>query len=204
MNSSIACRYPRFDSGERRLSRTADLLWSRSGRPSFVFGRFSFEDFRLACLLIPAASTAAGQEPMPARRRVGRFTSKWRCQCGCRMLADSSGVISGHAVFEAEVLRTLCKNGCIHASLGEPQAQSPLVPARPANLTVFGKRRSVGGFVAAGEAWAIARRSFPWPAVKRSSAAIDRFRLPQRPMRSPTDTSCRVNTSNIVKEQYCY
>src|ERR1022692_378736 len=65
MNSSIACRYPRFDSGERRLSRTADLLWSRSGRPSFVFGRFSFEDFRLARLLIPAASTAAGQEPMP-------------------------------------------------------------------------------------------------------------------------------------------
>src|SRR5271165_1216657 len=65
MNSSIACRYPRFDSGERRLSRTADLLWSRSGRPSFDFGRFSFEDFRLACLLIPAASTAAGQEPMP-------------------------------------------------------------------------------------------------------------------------------------------
>src|SRR5664280_1724880 len=76
MNSSIACRYPRFDSGERRLSRTADLLWSRSGRPSFVFGRFSFEDFRLACLLIPAASTAAGQEPMPARRRVGRFYSQ--------------------------------------------------------------------------------------------------------------------------------
>src|ERR1039458_10120598 len=94
MNSSIACRYPRFDSGERRLSRTADLLWSRSGMPSFVFGRFSFEDFRLACLLIPAASTAAGQEPMPARRRVGRFTSKWRCQCGCRMLADFPGVIS--------------------------------------------------------------------------------------------------------------
>src|SRR5664279_6520339 len=77
MNSSIACRYPRFDSGERRLSRTADLLWSRSGRPSFVFGRFSFEDFRLACLLIPAASNAAGQEPMTARRRVGRFTSSW-------------------------------------------------------------------------------------------------------------------------------
>src|SRR5664279_6340268 len=76
MNSSIACRYPRFDSGERRLSRTADLLWSRSGRPSFVFGRFSFEDFRLACLLIPAASTADGQEPMPARRRVGRLYSQ--------------------------------------------------------------------------------------------------------------------------------
>jgi hypothetical protein len=78
MNSSIACRYPRFDSGERRLSRTADLLWFRSGRLSFVFGRFSFEGFRLACLLIPAASTAAGREPMPARRRFGRFTSSWR------------------------------------------------------------------------------------------------------------------------------
>jgi hypothetical protein len=22
--------------------------------------------------------------------RIGRFTSKWRCQCGCRMLADLS------------------------------------------------------------------------------------------------------------------
>src|ERR1022692_1876907 len=73
MNSSIACRYPRFDSGERRLSRTADLLWSRSGRPSFVFGRFSFEDFRLACLLIPAASTAAGQEPMPTTQTRRAF-----------------------------------------------------------------------------------------------------------------------------------
>src|ERR1019366_836489 len=26
--------------------------------------------------------------------RFGRFTSKWRCQCGCRMLADLSLVIS--------------------------------------------------------------------------------------------------------------
>ena len=28
-----------------------------------------------------------------AREWNGRFTSKWRCQCGCRMLADFSGVI---------------------------------------------------------------------------------------------------------------
>jgi hypothetical protein len=26
--------------------------------------------------------------------RNGRFTSKWRCQCGCRMLPDFPGVIS--------------------------------------------------------------------------------------------------------------
>ena len=78
MNSSIACRYPRFDSGERRLSSTADLLWSRSGRPSFVFGRFSFEDFRLAYLLIPAASTAAGQEPMPDETRRALELTRWR------------------------------------------------------------------------------------------------------------------------------
>jgi hypothetical protein len=30
-----ACRYPHFDSGERRLSRIADRLWSNSERPSF-------------------------------------------------------------------------------------------------------------------------------------------------------------------------
>src|SRR5664280_949633 len=92
MNSSIACRYPRFDSGERRLSRTADLLWSRSGRPSFVFGRFSFEGFRLACLLIPAASTAAGQEPMPARRRVGRYTANCRAMSEYRSLEEPRDV----------------------------------------------------------------------------------------------------------------
>src|ERR1039457_3025707 len=93
MNSSIACRYPRFDSGERRLSRTADLLWSRSGRSSFIFGRFSFEDFRLASLLIPAASTAAGQEPMPDADASGVLRPSG-VPCRHRMLADFAGVIS--------------------------------------------------------------------------------------------------------------
>ena len=63
MNSSIACRYPRFDSRERRLSRTADLLWSRSGRPSFGLSRFGFAEFLLPLLLIPTASIAVGHEP---------------------------------------------------------------------------------------------------------------------------------------------
>jgi hypothetical protein len=31
--------------------------------------------------------------------RIGRFTSKWRCQCGCRMLADFPGVISHKPVW---------------------------------------------------------------------------------------------------------
>jgi hypothetical protein len=43
--------------------------------PSFVFGRFCFEDFRLACLFIPVASTTAGQEPTPGHRSVARFPS---------------------------------------------------------------------------------------------------------------------------------
>src|ERR1035441_664453 len=47
--------------------------WKKSGRPRFVFGRFRFADFRLACLLIPGTPTAAIQDPMPARRRVGLF-----------------------------------------------------------------------------------------------------------------------------------
>jgi hypothetical protein len=68
MNSSIACRYPRFDSGERKLSNTAALLWSKSGSPSFVFGRFVVEDLLVTRLLIPAAaSNAAGQENMQRR-----------------------------------------------------------------------------------------------------------------------------------------
>jgi hypothetical protein len=37
------------------------LLWSRSGRPSFDFGRFELSNFRPARLLIPAASSAAGE-----------------------------------------------------------------------------------------------------------------------------------------------
>ena len=76
MNSLMACRYPRLDSGERRLSTTAALLWSRSGRASFDFGRFNVADFRLARLLIPAASRAAGRKPTPAHRSVARFSSK--------------------------------------------------------------------------------------------------------------------------------
>src|SRR6185437_9733028 len=62
----MACRYPRLDSGELRLSSTAALLWSRSGRPSFDFGRFELAGFRLARLLIPAASRAADRKPTPA------------------------------------------------------------------------------------------------------------------------------------------
>src|SRR6185312_13650810 len=71
MNSSMACRYPRLDSGERRLSSTAALLWSRSGRPSFDFGRFAVADLRFGRLLIPVASSAAGRERTPAHRSVG-------------------------------------------------------------------------------------------------------------------------------------
>ena len=46
------------------------------GRPSLVLGRFGFGDFPLPCLLIPAASTAAGQEPTPAHWRIGRYRAK--------------------------------------------------------------------------------------------------------------------------------
>jgi hypothetical protein len=72
MDSSMACRYPRLDSGERRLSSTAALLWSKSGRPSFDFGRFDVAGFRLARLLIPAASSASGRKPMPALQAAKR------------------------------------------------------------------------------------------------------------------------------------
>jgi hypothetical protein len=41
-NSSMACWYPRLESGEPRLRRTAALDISRSGIPSLVFGRFFF------------------------------------------------------------------------------------------------------------------------------------------------------------------
>src|SRR3984957_13932573 len=38
-NSSIACWYPRLESGEPRLRRTAAFDCSRSGIPSLVLGR---------------------------------------------------------------------------------------------------------------------------------------------------------------------
>jgi len=76
MNSSMACQYPRLDSGERRLSSTAALLWSRSGRPSFDFRRFGVADLRLMRLLIPAASSAAGRKPTAAHRSVARYLSR--------------------------------------------------------------------------------------------------------------------------------
>src|SRR4029077_8845842 len=47
MNSSEACRSPRWDSFEGRLFSTADFAWSRSGRFKLCFG----VDLRLrACL----------------------------------------------------------------------------------------------------------------------------------------------------------
>ena len=39
-NSSIACWYPRLESGEPRLRRAAVFECSRSGMPSLVLGRF--------------------------------------------------------------------------------------------------------------------------------------------------------------------
>src|SRR5271157_4940379 len=78
MNSSIACRYPRFDSGERRLFNTALLLWFRSGSPSFVFGRLRFPDLRVASLLIPTASFSGwGRAYAGGRERLGRYTPTW-------------------------------------------------------------------------------------------------------------------------------
>jgi hypothetical protein len=49
------------------------LLWSRSGRPSFDFGRFDLADLRLTRLLIPAASSAAGRKPTPAHGSVALY-----------------------------------------------------------------------------------------------------------------------------------
>jgi hypothetical protein len=49
MNSSIACRYPRWASVELRLFRTANLAWSRSSSRNTVFGvRPRFADFFFA------------------------------------------------------------------------------------------------------------------------------------------------------------
>ena len=73
MNSSMACRYPRFDFGERRLFKAADLLWSKSGSASFVFGCWRFPGFRFLIALISAASSAAGREPTPDASGSGAF-----------------------------------------------------------------------------------------------------------------------------------
>src|ERR1700722_16107453 len=72
-NSSIACWYPRLESGEPRLRRTAALDISRSGIPSLVFGRpfirlelpFGF-CFMIATLLVVDHELSDSGESMSA------------------------------------------------------------------------------------------------------------------------------------------
>jgi hypothetical protein len=68
-------------------------------------------------LVLANATSHAGIVPAScfwwrsSRARDGRFTSKWRCQCGCRMLADLSRVNFGQVVFQRKVLRMLLRTG---------------------------------------------------------------------------------------------
>jgi hypothetical protein len=66
--------------------------WRPSGDHTFPFVRRS-GGISVNCQREISHNQASG-ESGGALLQVGRFTSKWRCQCGCRMLADFPGVIS--------------------------------------------------------------------------------------------------------------
>src|ERR1035438_7894297 len=77
-------------SGDRRALRTLELLAMelRTKDSGLSDGR-------------KLGELSAGDLPQPdlwtaddAHLWFGRYTAKWRCQCGCRMLADSRGTYS--------------------------------------------------------------------------------------------------------------
>jgi len=59
---------------------------------------------------VPNPRKSAARKPVG---RFGRFTSKWRCQCGCRMRADFPGVISPKPVWGQCDKRTLLGALCL-------------------------------------------------------------------------------------------
>ena len=59
-NSSIACWYPRLESGEPRLRRTAAFECSRSGIPSLVFGRLFLHVALLVNVFLMIAALQCG------------------------------------------------------------------------------------------------------------------------------------------------
>ena len=121
MNSSRACRYPRFNSGERKLSSTAALLWSKSGSPSFVIGLFVFADLVEARLLIVQPSPTRLDKslwpyapPCSALHRQVRFKPVERAMFCSRdgrrplLIVDSRGILS------IVVVMTRCRNHQIY------------------------------------------------------------------------------------------
>src|SRR5690242_14283788 len=86
MNPSIACRYPRWDSGERRLASTEALELSRSGRPNLAFSRANFFlSFFFSCI---SRLLTAGHE----NRRVVRDGMPL-CVFLCYLFSDEQGHI---------------------------------------------------------------------------------------------------------------
>jgi hypothetical protein len=71
MNSSMAGRYPRLDSGQPRLSSRGRLAVIQAGETQPRSWPLDLGDFRLACLPIPAASKCGwprAYAAAPARR----------------------------------------------------------------------------------------------------------------------------------------
>src|SRR5271167_4458437 len=71
--------------------------------------------------------------PLGSLLRVGRFTSKWRCQCGCRMLADS--VLTSQHLRDWRDGARLCCPCCCAALRAQFFVEAPRLPA-PANCRI--------------------------------------------------------------------
>ena len=91
MNSSMACRYPRWASGQVRLLRTAALAWSRSGSRRIVLGtlRFFFggRSFFMASGPPRMLTTNGTRNPPVYSVRVRRDTPNVST-CSCRIVTN--------------------------------------------------------------------------------------------------------------------
>src|SRR5271165_3663207 len=65
------------------IHRQPARFWDRECNRGFLASKSADQDLAISYELPTAASP----------RRIGRFTSKWRRQCACRMLADFPEVI---------------------------------------------------------------------------------------------------------------
>ena len=98
------CEHPNF--GSVLVATEVTALWRRSG------DRRALRTLELLAMELRTKDSglsdgrklgelSAGDLPQPdlwtaddAHLWFGRYTAKWRCQCGCRMLADSRGTYS--------------------------------------------------------------------------------------------------------------
>ena len=74
--------------GYRHFSAQAKAIFHQRTRVWTTHGVGKSESMDARTFPVPNPRISAARKPV---RRFGRFSSKWQCQCGCRMLGDSTG-----------------------------------------------------------------------------------------------------------------